>query len=267
MLLCRFMLLPVYKADLLLKVDGNRLDLLKQTKGTKYFDEAGTMDQLSMRNMKIERFKLKKSLQLQIQQLDKQIPSDESQDDDDDNQPIRSRILLLLQVALFEVSESISSITSEIDLISRSAHLNTPPHPTNDPRQSSKESSSLHQKEPQPKESEWRLDGGDYSSNSRKLLDRSGKPLQTFTITNNKQQIKAGTFRPGHSLPTMSVEQFIDQEFERGNVLSGGTEQPESQDIDDNDYNALDAETMKQRQWDEFTEQNPRGSGNTMNRG
>lgn len=40
-----------------------------------------------------------------------------------------------------------------------------------------------------------------------------------------------------------------------------GGEQPEKEAIDDNDYAALDAETMKQRDWDEFTEANPRGWG------
>jgi hypothetical protein len=43
-------------------------------------------------------------------------------------------------------------------------------------------------------------------------------------------------------------------------ILFSG-EQPEKPPIDDNDYEALDAETMKQRKWDEFTEANPRGAG------
>jgi hypothetical protein len=43
-------------------------------------------------------------------------------------------------------------------------------------------------------------------------------------------------------------------------ILFSG-EQPEKPPIDDNDYEALDAETMKQRNWDEFTEANPKGAG------
>lgn len=44
-------------------------------------------------------------------------------------------------------------------------------------------------------------------------------------------------------------------------------EQPEKPPIDDNDYEALDAETMKKREWDEFVEANPKGAGNRGNKG
>lgn len=37
--------------------------------------------------------------------------------------------------------------------------------------------------------------------------------------------------------------------------------------VDEDDMDQADMETMKARDWDEFTEANPRGSGNTMNRG
>lgn len=48
-------------------------------------------------------------------------------------------------------------------------------------------------------------------------------------------------------------------------IISG--EQPEKPPIDDNDYDALDAETMKKREWDEFVEANPKGAGNRGNKG
>ena len=41
--------------------------------------------------------------------------------------------------------------------------------------------------------------------------------------------------------------------------------EPEEKTIDDNDEAAHDAETMKQRQWDEFKEANPRGAGKIGN--
>lgn len=37
--------------------------------------------------------------------------------------------------------------------------------------------------------------------------------------------------------------------------------------MDDNDYDAQDADTMKKRDWDEFVEANPKGAGNRGNKG
>ncbi|SAM09360.1 hypothetical protein [Absidia glauca] len=99
------------------------------------------------------------------------------------------------------------------------------------------------------------------------LLSKEGRPLQPFVITNKRQQLKDQVFQPGHNLPTMTIDEYLQQEMDRGNFIQGGGEQPEKEAIDDNDYAALDAETMKQRDWDEFTEANPRGWGNRGNKG
>ena len=51
-------------------------------------------------------------------------------------------------------------------------------------------------------------------------------------------------------------------------MIEGGGEQsglpPE---VDEDDFGKADEETMKARDWDEFKEANPKGSGNTLNRG
>lgn len=44
-------------------------------------------------------------------------------------------------------------------------------------------------------------------------------------------------------------------------TLSGEPPSEEKKEIDDNDYEAQDAETMRQRNWDEFVEANPKGWG------
>lgn len=50
--------------------------------------------------------------------------------------------------------------------------------------------------------------------------------------------------------------------MEGGGEQSGVPAEP-----DEDDYRKADAETEKAREWDEFREENPRGSGNTLNRG
>ncbi|KAJ2070950.1 Type 2A phosphatase-associated protein 42 [Coemansia sp. S142-1] len=61
----------------------------------------------------------------------------------------------------------------------------------------------------------------------------------------------------------MTIDEYLKQEEERGGIISGGGKEPDAKpEIDDNDHEALDAETMKKREWDEFTDNNPKGAGN-----
>ena len=108
------------------------------------------------------------------------------------------------------------------------------------------------------------------------LLTKEGRPKQPFTITagsnmgigNNRAQMAKNVFRPGHNLPTMSIDEYLDEEFRRGNVIEGGGAQSGlAPEPDEDNYEKGDAETMKARAWDEFTESNAKGSGNTLNRG
>ncbi|KAL2175710.1 TAP42-like protein [Thermothelomyces heterothallicus CBS 202.75] len=100
------------------------------------------------------------------------------------------------------------------------------------------------------------------------LLSKDGKPLRPFTLLNNRQELARGVFRPGHNLPTMTIDEYLEEERARGGIIEGGGEaswhRPEP---DEDDMERADAETMKAREWDEFVESNPKGSGNTLNRG
>ncbi|KAK3353024.1 TAP42-like protein [Lasiosphaeria hispida] len=100
------------------------------------------------------------------------------------------------------------------------------------------------------------------------LLTKQGKPLQPFTLLGNRQELAAGVFRPGHNLPTMTIDEYLDEERRQGGIIEGGGEasgvRPEP---DEDNYEKADAETYKAREWDEYVEANPKGSGNTLNRG
>jgi immunoglobulin-binding protein 1 len=100
------------------------------------------------------------------------------------------------------------------------------------------------------------------------LLSKEGKPLQPFTITDRRTQLRQGVFRPGHSLPTMTIEDYLEEEKRRGGIIDGGgeTQNPAAAPDEDN-MELADQETMKARAWDEYAEANPKGSGNTLNRG
>lgn len=103
------------------------------------------------------------------------------------------------------------------------------------------------------------------------ILSESGKVLRNFTLVNKRQQLQDKVKGYGQYGPTMTVEEFLQHEFESGRVLQGGEEelkqeQQRKEDNEDN-YEYNDRETYKAREWDEFKENNPKGSGNTMNRG
>jgi len=100
------------------------------------------------------------------------------------------------------------------------------------------------------------------------LLDNSGKPLQPFTLTGKRAQLKDGVFRPDHSLPTMSIDEYLEEEKRRGGILNSndGTN-GQTVEFDEDNEAHVDAATIKAREWDEFVESNPKGAGNTINRG
>lgn len=76
----------------------------------------------------------------------------------------------------------------------------------------------------------------------------------------NKKWKEETSFKEGELKGIIIIKRQIIEIFYRG-------EPPEKEEIDDNDYEALDAETMKKREWDEFVEANPRGAGNRGNKG
>lgn len=102
------------------------------------------------------------------------------------------------------------------------------------------------------------------------LLDKKGVPMQPFVLTDHRADIQKGVFQPGHNLPTMSIDEYLEEERRRGGIIEGGGGGGQSaapQEIDEDNFDKADEETMKARDWDEFKEANPRGSGNTLNRG
>lgn len=100
------------------------------------------------------------------------------------------------------------------------------------------------------------------------ILSKEGRPLKPFTILNSRQELRNGVFRPDHSLPTMTIDEYLAEEKRRGGMVDGGGEQSgRPADPDEDNLDKADIETMKAREWDDFTEANPKGSGNTINRG
>lgn len=206
---------------------------------------------------KIARFKRQREMQQEISQLETKLAGSNDSDKDDMDEVERDHAIKLIQLKILQVAEDLDILKGELKMAQQVEEMKRNRQLDNDKGN---------------KNNEWRLDQQSYRQidprtgglSARPVFNNKGQPMQPFVLTNERQNIKESVFRPGWALPTMSVDEYLKQEQERGNIISGGGKEPDAKpEIDDNDYEALDAETMKQREWDEFADNNPRGAGNT----
>ena len=107
----------------------------------------------------------------------------------------------------------------------------------------------------------------------RATPERSGPPLKPIVIKDTRAAVAARVFQPGWRQPTMTLDEFLELERLQGNVIQGGGPAQEAamarakaeREMNDSDADADEA-TYKAREWDEFTDVNPRGWGNRHNR-
>ncbi|KAM9895439.1 hypothetical protein OXX79_008079 [Metschnikowia pulcherrima] len=91
------------------------------------------------------------------------------------------------------------------------------------------------------------------------LISKSGKILQPFVITSNKQQLRREVFGTGQVLPSMSIEEYLDYELANGKMATGGSNGA----LSDTDEQTDDSdEEVRKREWDDWKDENPKGSGN-----
>jgi len=209
------------------------------------------------RKIKIARFQEEKSLKQKLEYLRNQ-----SQKLNTDDETIRHLYLAEIALSVNRAFASLDMITQELEILSQIRQIEPvrtgPPSDQREPARSQGYSE--------------RLDGpatmGGLGKRGGPLLSSSGKPLQPFTLTDKRTQLRQGVFRPSHSLPTMSIDEYLEEEQRRGGIIDGGgnanAPQPEP---DEDNMEQIDAATMKAREWDEFVEANPKGAGNTLNRG
>ncbi|PQE29375.1 hypothetical protein CJF32_00003130 [Rutstroemia sp. NJR-2017a WRK4] len=223
------------------------------------FSTISTTDPNARRGAKIANFKLEKELKKKLEFL-AQNPAYIQNDED----AVRELELARLALCTHEAFQSLESINRELEILALAPAV-LPSGP---------ESLGVDERERlglQGSEKGYsdRLDLRDITTrNKGPILSTGGKPLRPFTLLENRQTLQKGVFKPGHNLPTMTIDEYLEEERARGNIIEGGGEAsgiiPE---IDPDDYEKMDEETEKARRWDDFVEENPKGAGNTLNRG
>lgn len=216
------------------------------------------------RNTKVKRFEEEKALKSQLKLL-----SEQSQLLNVDDEVIRNLYLAGLNLYVHQTFQSLDLISQERQIL---ASMPSQPDPSrSDQSQSQSDDRDRRNGTTNGQPYSDRLDSSDLMNSARPhrgILDSAGRPLQPFTITSKRTDLRKGVFRPGHSLPTMSIDEYLEEERRRGGMIEGGG--PASEQIvepDEDDIATQDAATVKAREWDEYVEANPKGAGNTINRG
>lgn len=238
--------------DILSQADAGLYE--RYTESPSSFSTASTTDAAARRQTKISRFKDEKALKTKLEYLEKN-PSIATNDE----AVVRELSLTNIHLRVLETFQSLEGIAQELEILSLA-----PPTPPSAPkleddRERNRGKDSYAE----------RLDHSHAGLSGRgPILDSRGKPLRPFTLLDKRSELQKGVFRPGHNLPTMSIDEYLEEERRRGGIIEGGGPQSGVRaQIDDDNIAVADAETLKARAWDDFKDDNPRGAGNTMNMG
>lgn len=170
-----------------------------------------------------------------------------------DDEDLRAWSLSSIELAVLSTRQNLSSIQQELEIIaSRPPQLPSQPEPPNPDRLDSIPKSGLPISGP--------------------LLSGDGKVMRPFVLTSKRDQFAQGVFRPDHSLPTMSVDEYLTEEIRRGGIQGPQEDDSRQQGnrvkSDREEEEEEDRETEKKREWDEYVESHAKGSGNMgFNRG
>ncbi|KAJ3550974.1 hypothetical protein NMY22_g96 [Coprinellus aureogranulatus] len=265
---------------------------------------SGVRDPAKKRQLKIDQFKTEKELKARIQTLRKKrsqqpvsddfpsnfdliaslLPSDIEVKDEKEiasetDEVLRETLLILLRLLYAEAQGQVDMLSQEMEMLKM-----MPPSPQMEAQRAEQDDRMKRREE---EASMWRLDeprpsGG--PDGKGPLLDSSGKVLRPFTIlpsdAGERQRLQAQVFGPSHNLPTMTIDDYLQFEKDSGRIITGGGPGSENQlttseqlQLDSEMDGTADAEEkeeqkrQKDEKWARFTDANPRGAGNTMNRG
>ncbi|PGH36989.1 hypothetical protein GX50_00225 [[Emmonsia] crescens] len=232
----------------------------RYTDNPRLFSLAPLNDAAARRSIKVSRFREEKEMKQRLEYLSQNQNSLQADDD-----LVRQLYIAEIKLYTHQTFQALDMLSQELSMLSSAQAAAPSANPVYDHDTRKRDPSD-------PSVFSDRLDIG-LAQNIRgggtgPLLSKTGVPLQPFVLTSRRTDLRKGVFRPGHNLPTMSIDEYLEEERKRGGIIEGGGEQSgQPKEIDEDDLEKADEETMKARAWDEFTEENPRGSGNTLNRG
>ncbi|WWC67653.1 uncharacterized protein I206_101563 [Kwoniella pini CBS 10737] len=193
----------------------------------------------------------------------------------DDEEIPTSTIVSILRLLHTLTISSLSSINMELELLSN-APASITQIAEQDPRQPRREE----------EDSTWRLDRQPGTYKPKELISGNGRVLRPFTILpstqamSDRERLKGDVFKQSWRLPTMTIDEYLEEEQRRGNIITGGgqasydaptaTELMELEAENDGTIVAeenYEKKRLKDENWAMFADENKKGAGNTMNKG
>ncbi|KAJ7074175.1 serine/threonine protein phosphatase PP2A-associated protein [Mycena amicta] len=263
-------------------------------------DPATIKDPASRRELKIKQYQQEKDLRSRIQAIRKrrgQLPAEgvtesdleliasllprQSEDEDDDEDAeedaLRQTTLLLLRLCYVQAQSQLLSFGQQLEMLENAPRF--PPEPPRPPPEQDRRGKGRASDDAM-----WKLDAPQGPDGQGPLLDAQNKPLRPFTLlpsgASDRARLAAQVYGPGHRLPTMTIDELLQIEQEQGKFISGGGPASENAltsseqlDVDsqmDGTKDGAEKEDIKRQKdekWAQFTDENPRGAGNMMNRG
>lgn len=245
--------------EVLSKSQSSRVNSFKEIYNPTYDELVSYSNPALKRADKIENYKLEKELKGKLQILnDYYNQNSEKGEDEDDSMFERFdeeivKAIYIDQLRLFSISafNNLELLSMELQVLS------------NRPKQRITEIDPPKSKEEPSMENDYgytsKLESLPLKNKSKisDLISKQGKILQPFTITSNKQDLKLKVFGTGQVLPSMSVEEYLDYELANGKMMKEEVKDEKNDSDSDNSD-----EELEKRQWDDWKDDNPKGSGN-----
>jgi len=120
-----------------------------------------------------------------------------------------------LSLAVMKSIQQLEMIELELDILSKAPKPDEDPvvHLTQDERSRGRGSGDGYSD---------KLDNIPSTIKGGPLLSQDGKPLRPFTLLDSRERLKQGVFKSGHNLPTMTIDEYLEEERKRGGIIEGG---------------------------------------------
>jgi immunoglobulin-binding protein 1 len=225
------------------------------------------VDASTLRQLKIEKFKLEKSVAARVQalshRLDKKSTNgteEENDDQDDDEAAERELQLLKIEAAALKSIESLRSVRQEIDVLQHATSLTDTDRRK---RQSNSNLSSSPTDQQQLQTQEMLAE-----------LRKAAGALKLGQEASHRESLRQAVFQPSHLLPTLTVEQQGDievaqilaqqrAEAEKSQKMAALKAERGRKGDDSEEDDEYDDKVYRQRAMDDWKDDNPRGWGNS----
>lgn len=167
----------------------------------------------TQRDQKIARFKRERAVKDQIQQLRSQLDQAAGTKEDEDRDiedTEREWVEALIELEILKALENWHVIEQEFVMVKEMEIMREMMEKTG------RTTTAVDQREPTS------TNGRQTWGKDKPMLSKEGRPLQPFVIMNKREQLKSQVFGYGHNLPTMTIDEYLEQERERGNIIEGG---------------------------------------------